>query len=519
MSLVAIPALPAGFRGEAVTDPDALSAWAGASGPFWRRPTAVLLPRYPEDVALVLPWARTHGLPLVPRGAGTGMPGGNVGEAVLLDLSKLQEVRPDDPEGRRIRAGVGATGAACRRVAEGLGRELPALPSSAPWSTTGGMVACNAAGARSFRLGSARSWVREATAVRTDGAVETLRRDHGSPIGPWGDVVERLRGELPDPLPWPDVRKNSSGYALDRVLASGDAIDLLVGSEGTLAVATEVVLETHAPPPHRAVIAMGVPDRRELPGLVEPLQDDPLVQACEYLGALLVRLGGLHDDPRLEGLEAADGLLLVELAGTADEVDPRAEDLVRTAPWGAVAASDPEGMDELWGIRHAANPTLGRALREGRRSTQFIEDCVVPVRHLPDFLHGLDEILARHDTEAVVFGHAGDGNLHVNPLIDLHRPGWRRGIREMLEETVALVAELGGTLAGEHGDGRLRTPFLHRVFAPEVIRAFATVKGALDPDGILNPGVVVPVPGVDPLEGLGEAPAFASGSQGPEALR
>jgi FAD/FMN-containing dehydrogenase len=107
----------------------------------------------------------------------------------------------------------------------------------------------------------------------------------------------------------------------------------------------------------------------------------------------------------------------------------------------------------------------------------------------------------------------------VNPLIDLHRPDWRRSIGEMLEETVVLVAELGGTLAGEHGDGRLRTPFLHRLFAPEVIQAFSTVKQALDPDGILNPGVVVPIPGADPLEGLGEAPAFSSGSQGPEGLR
>lgn len=519
MTSAVLPSLPRGFRGRALTDPRELPRWAGASGPFWHLPSAVLLPESTEDLTLLLPWARTHGLELVPRGAGTGMPGGNVGPGVVLDLSGLREVDIDDASAGLVRAAAGATGATCRAVAAEIQRELPALPSSAPWSTVGGMVACNAAGARSYRLGSVREWVREVTVVHVDGTVEVLGRGDGSVREPWAGLLAGFRESLPRPLPWPAVRKNSSGYALDRVLASGDALDWIVGSEGTLAVITEVVLEAHVPPRHRAVVVLGIPHRTELPALVSPLDDDPLVRACEYLGSRLVRLGGLVDHPDLDGVRSEGGLLLLELAGDRDEVEARAEALRADAPWGAVAASDEAGIAELWEIRHAANPTLGRALTEGRRSTQFIEDCVVPLDRLPEFLQGLDEILEASATEAVVFGHAGDGNLHVNPLVDLGRPRWRDDVATMLEATVELVARLGGTLAGEHGDGRLRTPFLDRIFAPEVIRAFSRVKSTLDPQGVLNPGVVVPLPGTRPLDGLGAAPAFASGTQGPEGHR
>ena len=477
----------------------------------------MLVPGGAEDVAVVLSWAGREGVALVPRGAGTGMPGGNVGPEVVLDLSRLSEEGPH-PEPGTLRLGAGVTGVAARRAARGQGRDLPALPSSARWCTVGGMVSCNAAGARSFRFGAVRRWTLGATVVRTDGTVASLRRGGADPE-PWGALVRELRSDLPDPLPWPRVRKNSSGYALDATLDSGDALDLLVGSEGTLAVVTDLLLATHSVPAARAVTLLGLPDRALLPELVVPLRNDGRVTACEYFGRRLVALGDLERHPLLQGLQCGDGLLLVELAGDAAEVEEGLEALALLAPAGLVTARDEAGMEALWEIRHAANPVLARALREGRRSTQFIEDCVVPPDALPAFLEGLDAILDRYRTEAVVFGHAGDGNLHVNPLVDLDQPRWRDRVAGILEDTVALVASLGGTLAGEHGDGRLRTPFLDRIFSPEITAAFRRVKERLDPGNILNPGVIVPLDGIDPLAGLGDAPEFASGSQGPEGDR
>ena len=512
-----LPALPAPYRGDLVTDPVAVLAWAGASGPFWHPPRAVLRPSDTADVALVVSWADREGVSLVPRGAGTGMPGGNVGPEVVLDLSRLTGSDPD-PDPAALRLGAGVTGATARDLARGMNRDLPALPSSARWCTVGGMVACNAAGARSLRYGAARRWTAELTLVRADGTIDTLRRGEPAP-DPWAALTAELRSTLPAPLPWPRVRKNSSGYALDALQASGDALDLVVGSEGTLGVVTEVVLETRAIPATRAVLLLGIPDRRTLPQVVAPLRTDPRVQACEYFGRRLVDLGELESHPRLQGVHCPDGLVLVELAGTRDAVEDGVDLLVGSAPAGCVVAQDDADMEALWEIRHAANPVLARALRAGRRSTQFIEDCVVPPEALPAFLEGLDAILDRHSTEAVVFGHVADGNLHVNPLVDLHAPRWRARVADILDDTVDLVASLGGTLSGEHGDGRLRTPFLHRIFAPVVLDAFGGVKERLDPRGTLNPGVVVPVAGVEPLAGLGDAPGFRRGTQGPERAR
>jgi FAD/FMN-containing dehydrogenase len=135
-------------------------------------------------------------------------------------------------------------------------------------------------------------------------------------------------------------------------------------------------------------------------------------------------------------------------------------------------------------------------------STQFIEDSVVPVEQLAAYVRGVDHILDDVDFDRVVFGHAGDGNIHVNPLVPVNEPDARQRVREALERTVDLVAALGGTLSGEHGDGRLRAPLLERVWSSSTVSGFRFVKEALDPDGVLNPGVILPVEGQDPLDGL-----------------
>jgi FAD/FMN-containing dehydrogenase len=133
---------------------------------------------------------------------------------------------------------------------------------------------------------------------------------------------------------------------------------------------------------------------------------------------------------------------------------------------------------------------------------QFIEDGVVPVSRLPDYILALRRTLARHNTPAVIFGHAGDGNLHVNPLVDVRVPGWRTTVERILYEITDVVAEFGGTMAGEHGDGRLRAPLLETVWGAEMVAHFEAVKSAWDPASILNPGVILPLPGQQPLDAI-----------------
>jgi FAD/FMN-containing dehydrogenase len=172
----------------------------------------------------------------------------------------------------------------------------------------------------------------------------------------------------------------------------------------------------------------------------------------------------------------------------------------------------------LWELRHAASPVLAR-LDPSLKSMQFIEDGAVPPERLPDYVRGVRDALARRGVRGVIFGHAGDAHVHVNPLVDVTRAGWRDDVRALLEEVVSLTARLGGTLAGEHGDGRLRAPLLGRVWPEATCALFARVKAAFDPAGVLNPGVIVPLAGqpspptdikYDPALPLHPAPARAA---------
>jgi FAD/FMN-containing dehydrogenase len=153
---------------------------------------------------------------------------------------------------------------------------------------------------------------------------------------------------------------------------------------------------------------------------------------------------------------------------------------------------------EIWELRHAASPILGR-LDPALKSLQFIEDGAVPAERLGDYVRGVRKALESRNIRGVIFGHAGDAHVHVNPLIDVSKPDWRRNVEDLLDEVVNLTSSLGGTLAGEHGDGRLRTPLLARTWSAEAVELFSEVKKAFDPLGIFNPGVKVPLTNQAPI--------------------
>ncbi|MFI5239039.1 MAG: FAD-binding oxidoreductase, partial [Gemmatimonadales bacterium] len=168
----------------------------------------------------------------------------------------------------------------------------------------------------------------------------------------------------------------------------------------------------------------------------------------------------------------------------------------------------PQHEQEMWELRHAASPILNR-LGPSLTSMQFVEDCAVPPNRLAEYVRGVRSILKAHNVTGVIFGHAGDSHIHVNPLIDVNRSDWREVVASMLSEVVALTAKLGGTLDGEHGDGRLRTPLLSQVWPANVLQLFATIKRAFDPDGLLNPGVKVATAGEQAIVAIKYDPSLA----------
>lgn len=498
------PDPPRGFRGAFLSDPGHRDAAATASGPIRLVPAAVAVPADAEDVAVLVRWASEADVPLVPRGGGTGMPGGNVGWGVAVDLSNFVGVRVVHGLQGALDVGPGVTGAELGRAAREQGCFFPALPSSADRCVVGGMVANNAAGARTFRYGAVRPWVAGLDVVLADGSLVRLER--GRPEERFSALRDELQA-MPDVagVAWPRVRKNSSGYALDLFLPTADPIDLIVGSEGTLGIITGARLLLAREPERRAMAMLPVREVEALDALAAGARRLG-ASACEFFGPRFLDIGGVRSVSGVaEHVGDAPALALLEVDGADGSLDEQLEALAVLAR--GLGASLSVGrtqaeMNRLWEIRHAASPVIAARADQGLVSLQFIEDSVVPDGCLGRYLRGLDDILEDEGTDAVVFGHAGDGNVHVNPLVDVGRPDWRERVRRILDRTVDLVASLGGTLSGEHGDGRIRAPYHQRIFGEAATRGFRAAKARLDPAGILNPGVVVPLEGQDPLLGL-----------------
>jgi FAD/FMN-containing dehydrogenase len=485
---------PPPIRGIFRTDHRARAAYAEGAGIFRILPAAVCVPRDREDVASLAHWASAHRVALVPRGAGSAMGGGNVGDGVVVDLTALPRRVEVDGGGRRARASASVTLADLNAAADRVGLRLPPDPSSGRWATLGGMLSTNAAGARTVRYGSVRRWVEAVELVTADGEVTELRR--GRPSDARVRAIERFETQAAPALlaaaelvraRFPRTRKNASGYALDAWLDSGELLDLVIGAEGTLGLVTAAEWRLDPLPATRAGLRVALQSLDALGDAVAALLEHQ-PSAVELLDRTFLELVG----------EAGpEAVLLVEVerddAGTARRAIDAAAAAV--APWAASVDTGvtPAAAERLWALRHAASPILA-GLPESRRSLQVIEDGCVPLPRMGEYIRAVRDAAAERGLAVVIFGHAGDGHVHVNLLPEVGRPGWEEAVASLLDAVTGALVRLGGTPSGEHGDGRLRAGLLARVYGEEVMELFERVKRAFDPLGILNPGVILPCP-------------------------
>jgi FAD/FMN-containing dehydrogenase len=495
---------PPAIRGIYRTDIRARAAYAEGAGIYRILPEAVSLPTDTSDLTQLIGWAAEHRVSLVPRGAGSAMAGGNVGEGVVVDLTQMSDRRLDiDPTARRAITSSSVTLAELNAAAAKHGLRLPPNPSSGQWATVGGMVSTNAAGARSVRYGSVRPWVERLTMITSEGETVELRR--GVTISAEGGSAALSRF-YQDAVPaihqadtlisarFPKTRKNSSGYALNAYLASGDLLDLIIGAEGTLGIVSEIEWRLDHIPPFRAGLRVHLASLDRLSDLVIALNRcEP--SALELLDRTFLDLVGSGTWRGVADGFVPEAILLVEL----ERSDPEAlRQVLATAseaiqPWATsieTAYSPPEA-ERLWAIRHAASPILA-GLPEDRRSLQVIEDACVPIERTSEYIRTVRRAAAARDLPVVMFGHAGDGHIHVNLLPNVTRPGWEQVVVQLMDEVTEVVVRLGGTPSGEHGDGRLRAASLHRVYGPEILELFRLVKQSFDPLGIFNPGIILP---------------------------
>lgn len=499
---------PQGFRGAFRTDDVARALYSEGAGVFRALPCAVAVPQDLDDLVALVRWAARTGSPLVPRGAGSGIAGGNVGPGVVVDLTQGFAQPPVvDPGSRTARAGAAIVYRALNEAAAKHGLFLPPDPASGKFCTLGGMVATNAAGPHTLKYGAMRGWVRGLDFVTADGevgAAGTGAQGHGGTVAlalPRTAAEERFlrdvapaiaRDALALAAAMPHTPKNSSGYDLPGWARSGDLTRLLVGSEGTLAFVTGVEVAL-APLPERTSTLLVA------------------LRSLEDVGAAV--LGLLPLEP--SAVELMDRTYLDFVQATAHRTLPPDTEAVLLAEFegdgaGAAAAmeglasaieraDDPASVAELWELRHLASPIL-TLMPDDLRSLQVVEDGCVPVQRLGAYIAALRDLAARHGFRIVIFGHAGDGHLHANIIADVRAPDLVQRLTACLDDVTAAQIALGGTPSGEHGDGRLRSPYLEDTFGAPFAALCRRVKEAWDPAGILNPGVVVALAGARPLD-------------------
>ncbi|QYN36445.1 FAD-binding protein [Pseudonocardia sp. DSM 110487] len=478
-------------------------------------PVGVVAPRHAGDVVTAVRIAGEHGVPVLPRGGGTSLAGQTVGEALVLDFSRhMSRIVELDPETRTARVQPGVVQDQLNRAAAAHGLLFGPDTSTSNRATLGGMIGNNSAGSGSVRYGMTIDHVRSLDVVLSDastarfGPVDEAERARRAS----GDTLEaRLYRELPalvdahrDAIAtgFPKFWRRAGGYRLDRLTDSFDLARFVVGSEGTLVVATEALVGL-VPKPKKTVIAVG--HFRSTQAAIDATED---ALSCEPAAVELMdrtildlsrskleyaALGSiLHDDP--------DALLFVSFSG--DDPDELSGQLDRlTALWEkhghgyhTLRAETPAQQGALLKVRKAGLGLLMAASSGSNRPAAFVEDTAVDPSRLAEYTERFAKVLDRHGMRAGFYGHASVGCLHVRPFVDLSRPDEVAKMRAVAEEVRDLVAEFGGANSSEHGDGLARSEFNRHLFGDELYEAMRRVKGIFDPDGLMNPGKIVDAP-------------------------
>ncbi len=417
-------------------------------------PDAVLFPRHEQDVSDILKYCNEHKIVITPRGAGSGFTGGALptNGGILLGMEKhMNQILDIDFQNMVAVVQPGVINMELQKAVEEVGLFYPPDPASEEYCSIGGNVSENAGGMRAAKYGITKDYVMALRAVR-----------------PNGDIIRAGKRTI----------KDVAGYNI---------AGILIASEGTLAVTTEITLKL-LPKPKFTKAYMGIFPSVEdaMNAVFKSLAAGANPVAMEFLDSLVVQ--ALKEKLGVELPASAGALLIGDVDGNvADEVEFQLEILDKSfRENGAVdfvVADAGRDRDKLWYARRNASPSITIF-----GSKKLNEDISVPRSKLPEALNRIYEIGDKYGFKVPCFGHAGDGNIHVNVMVDGSIPKELEEGHKAIEEIFELVVEMGGTLSGEHGIGTSKAPFMSIAFSDEEISLFKDIKQAFDPNNILNPG-------------------------------
>jgi FAD/FMN-containing dehydrogenase/Fe-S oxidoreductase len=461
-------------------------------------PAAVARPRSVTELIELVDAARAAGLPITSRGAGTSIAGNAIGSGLVIDCRGLDRIAHLDASGRAAIVEPGVIAAKLTAAAAPHGLRFGPDPSTADRCTIGGMIGNNACGARALGYGRSADNLLGLEVITGTGErlslaapTGTAAIEHSATLRALHQLVQANLGIIR--TEFGRFSRQVSGYSLEHLLPENgfDVARFLAGSEGTLAVITGARVRLVAEPAHSVLVAIGYPDMISAaaampsvlpfaPTAVEGLDRRIIDVVARKLGAAAV--------PRLPD---GQGWLLIELTGAeAEPLAVRAQELLAAA--GGLAGevvTDPDRAARLWRIR--ADGAGLAAVGLERPAHSGWEDSAVPPAVLADYLRDLDALLAAHGLHGLPYGHFGEGCVHLRIDFELSDPAGVANYRSFVEQAADLVAAYGGSISGEHGDGRARSELLGRMYSPAALRLFAAVKHIFDPDNLLNPSVVV----------------------------
>ncbi len=439
------------FKERCLTDKLSLVQYAYDATQKMYPPDIVVLAESTEDVSLTMKIANKYKIPVVPRGWGSGFTGGalNVDGGICLSLEKMDKVIELDLENMMIWVETGMVNWDLQEYVKPYGLFFPPDPSSWKFSTIGGNIAENAGGPRAVKYGVMKDWVKGLEIVLADGSVITVGSKN---------------------------IKDVAGY---------DLVDLIVGSEGTLAVVTKALLKLHPLPEAKKTMQIAFDDMKEAAAMVnEILLSGTIPVAIEFVDKFAIET---VKDATGVNLPEADAILIVEVDGNKAEVELETQKIEQLAKNNKsvisfVVAKNPEDEEKIWFARRTISPTLKR-IADGKLN----EDIVVPRSKLAEMIERLEKIARKYSLPIVNFGHAGDGNIHVNIMYHTDNKDETKRANLAMEEVFDECIKLGGSITGEHGVGITKQDYLEKQLGKNQLELFKRIKKAFDPNNILNP--------------------------------
>ncbi len=518
--------------GEVRSDDATLTTYSHDASLFEVRPQVVVYPKTATEIGHVVKWVAEQKaihpeLSVTARSAGTDMSGGPLNESIIVDVAKyINKIISVDAEKGIVEPGLYYRD--FEKETLKYGALMPAYTASKELCAVGGMVGNNSGGEKTIKYGKVENYVRRQKVIFSDGneyEVKPLTKEaltfkmeqndfEGYVYKKLFKLIELNYEQIQAAKP--NVNKNSAGYYLwnvwNKETGFFDLNRLIVGAQGTLGITTEIEFGLVPIPKYSRMVVIFMHDIERLGPLVEKLMefkpeslesyDDysmklamkfafDFFKTLGFFGALKLGFQFIPDIVKVVTGGIPKLIIMAEITGDdEDNLLVRCKEMqAAIAPFGyqtRIAASKAE-VEKYWKIRRESFNLLRKHVK-GKRTAPFIDDIVVQPRDLPKFLPELQKILAEYKLIYTIAGHAGNGNFHIIPLMDLDNPISADVILELSDKVYALVAHYGGSTTAEHNDGIIRTPYLSYIYSPEIIALFAEVKRIFDPQNIFNPG-------------------------------